>query len=114
MVAGSIDRWIPEIEELFAPVIRASAECGVPLELNAYGMRKAEIDYPAETRHPYPWRPVWELAAAAGISCVVGSDAHHPNDVFGNMPDLFAFADELGIPCINAQVAAKIIQRKEN
>ena len=112
MVAGSIDRWTPEIRELFSQVIRASDECGVPLELNAYGLRKAEIHYPETIRHPYPWRPVWELAAEIGIPCVIGSDAHRPDDVFGNMSDLFAFAEELGIPCINAQVAKKIIHRK--
>lgn len=112
MVAGSIDRWTPEIKELFSEVIRASSECAVPLEINAYGMRKAEIRYPEETRHPYPWLPVWQLAAEAAIPCVIGSDAHRPADVCGNMPDLFSFAGKLGIPCVNAAVAEKIIQRR--
>ena len=114
MVAGSIDRWTPEIKELFSEVIRASSECGVPLEINAYGMRKAEIRYPEETRHPYPWLPFWQLAAEAGIPCVIGSDAHRPDDVSGNMPDLFSFAEKLGIPCVNAAVAETIIHRRNS
>lgn len=113
MVAGSLDHWTEEVKELFSEVIRASLEYSVPLEINAYGMRKPLIQYPEETRHPYPWRPVWELASGSGIPCVIGSDAHHPEEVVGNMPDLFAFAEELNIPCINASVAEKIIQRRK-
>lgn len=112
MVAGSIDRWTPEVKSLFSEVIRASAECGVPLEINAYGMRKAEIRYPEEIRHPYPWLPVWQLAAEASIPCVIGSDAHCPDDVYGNLSDLFSFAEKLGISCINNRIAEKIIQRE--
>ena len=106
MAASSIDCWTPEVKELFLEVIRASSDCGIPLEINALGMQKPEIRYPGETRHPYPWRPFWELAAEASVPCVIGSDA------VGNLPDLFEFADELGIPCINARIAEKITWKR--
>ncbi|MBO4512774.1 MAG: histidinol-phosphatase [Victivallales bacterium] len=113
MVAVSIDRWKPEIEELFSKVIQTSIDCKMPLEINAYGLRKPMYDYPEGRRHPYPWRPFWELAAKSGIPCVISSDAHKPVDVCGNMPDVFSFANELGIPCINAAIAERIIQRRK-
>ena len=51
-----------------------------------------------------------EVAAADyDISCVIGSDAHKPEDVRGNMPEVFAMADRLGIKCINHLVAQSII-----
>ncbi len=108
MVSGSIDAWTPEIKELFAQVMKTSVECSVPLEINAYGYRKPIIDYPSGRRHAYPWPPVWEVAAEYGVSCVVSSDAHRPEDVFGNMPDVFAIAEKNHLRCVNAELAAKL------
>ena len=113
MIGASIDRWTPEIADLFSQVIQTSIDYKMPLEINAYGLRKPMYDYPDGRRHLYPWRPFWQLAAKAGIPCVISSDAHKPVDVCGNMPDVFAIAQELGIPCINASIAENIIQRRK-
>ena len=113
MIAASMDAWTPEIKELFAQVMQASVEYGVPVEINGYGLRKAEIDYPSGRRHPYPWFPVWEVAVEYNVACVVGSDAHRPQDVFGNMNDVFAIAEKNGLRCVNAELAERIIKRSK-
>lgn len=113
MIGASIDRWTPEVEALFSQVIQTSLDCKMPLEINAYGLRKPMYDYLDGRRHLYPWRPFWELAAKAGIPCVISSDAHKPEDVCGNMPEVFSLAKELGIPCINAAIAENIIKRRK-
>ena len=112
MVGASIDRWTPEVKALFSEIIQTAEECKFPLEINAYGLRKPEVAYPDGTRHPYPWLRFWETAADHDISCVIGSDAHRPEDVRGNMPEVFAIADRLGIECVNARVAQSIIERQ--
>ena len=112
MVAGSLDRWTPETKELFSKVIEASAASAVPLEINCYGLRKRTVEYADGIRHQYPWLPFWKLAAEYGIPCVIGSDAHRPEDVCGNLPEVLAFAEKLGIPCINQQLAQKIIKHQ--
>lgn len=112
MVAGSIDRWTPEVKALFREVAQAASSLNIPLEINAYGFRKAELVYPEGSRHPYPWRPFWELAAEFDVPCVIGSDAHAPADVFGNLPEVYAFAKELGLRCVNSETALKIMQKR--
>ncbi|MBP5640742.1 MAG: histidinol-phosphatase [Victivallales bacterium] len=114
MVSSSLDRWTPEIGEQFSEIIKTAAACSVPLELNCYGMRKREVEYTDGTRHPYPWLPFWKMASEYGIPCVVGSDAHRPEDVSGNLPEMLDKAQKLGVPCINNNVAQSIITRQTN
>ncbi|MFA6930072.1 MAG: histidinol-phosphatase [Lentisphaeria bacterium] len=112
MVAGSIDRWTPEVKTLFREVVQAASSLNIPLEVNAYGFRKAELSYPEGIRHPYPWQPFWELAAEFDVPCVIGSDAHAPAEVSSNLPEVYAFTEELGLRCVNAKTALKIIQKR--
>ncbi len=100
------------MKALFREVAQASSSLNIPLEVNAYGFRKAELAYPEGNRHPYPWRPFWELAAEFDVPCVIGSDAHAPADVFGNLPEVYAFAEELGLRCVNRETALKIMQKR--
>ena len=63
--------------ELFA----ASKSFGIPLEINAYGLRKPKISTPSGERHQYPWNKFWSHASRFGIQVVCNSDAHSPEDV---------------------------------
>lgn len=110
--AMSLDRWTPEIEEILRAIPAAAARTGVPLEINAYGLRKPEGDYADGQRHQYPLEAFWRMAAEYPITCVIGSDAHRPQDVYGNSDEAYALAEKYRIPCVNAELARKIIARK--
>ena len=111
MIAVSIDRWTPEIADLFTDVLQTAESYKTPLEINAYGLRKKEFEYADGKRHPYPYAPFWKLAKNFDIIATVNSDAHKPEDVFGNLQDAFDFAEQYGITCSNAAVAEKIIAK---
>lgn len=108
----SLDRWTPEIEDILRAVPAAAARTGVPLEINAYGLRKPEVDYADGRRRQYPLDAFWRMAAEYPITCVIGSDAHRPQDVYGNSDEAYAIAEKYRIPCVNAELARKIIARK--
>ena len=112
MVAGSIDRWTPEVKALFRDVVTAASSLDIPLEINTYGLRKPELNYPEGSRHPYPWAPFWELAAEYDAPCVIGSDAHNPADISGKLPEGYAFAEKLGLRCVNHETVLKIKQKR--
>lgn len=112
IVAMSCPVWTPNLKSIFREVIDASIALDIPLEINAYGMRKPPIETPSGKRQPYPWHPFWEMAAEANVKAVIGTDAHRPEDVWGNYDEAKRFADELGIKIRNEEVAKKILARK--
>lgn len=81
LFATSYLRWDDNTRAAARDICAASIQLKVPLELNAYGMRKPKIATPDGDRWMYPWRPFWEIAADLGVSVVVSSDAHAPEDV---------------------------------
>ncbi len=77
----------------------ASVATGVPLELNANGLRRSA---PADGRPgPYPWRPFWEIVAAHGAKVVLSSDAHRPSEVLHGFAELDALRQELGLVAVD-------------
>lgn len=101
-------QWTPDIRAVCGELIDASIALDVPLELNAYGLRKPPMRMPEGRRAQYPWRPFWELAAEKNAPVVVGADAHRPEDVWGNTDDVLTLASELGLTVANDRVAAAI------
>ena len=100
-------RWTKEIETITRDMFACAEDLQIPLELNANGWRKKDRFYPDGTsRKLYPWLPFWELATEYKIKCVVGSDAHCPADAWGNTSDMVTFAQELGLPVVNRDLAA--------
>lgn len=71
-------------------ICKTSIDTGVPLEINLLGIRSG--------RH-YPCFDFWELAAKNGVSVVLGSDAHNPEDVCDTESEKVALSwcDKLGI-----------------
>jgi histidinol-phosphatase (PHP family) len=99
--------WTKEIEAITRDMFACAEDLQIPLELNANGWRKKDRVYPDGTsRKLYPWLPFWELATEYKIKCVVGSDAHCPADAWGNTSDMVTFAQDLGLPVVNRDLAA--------
>lgn len=106
--------WTKELEAITRDMLACAEALKVPLELNANGWRKEDMVLSDGTsRKCYPWAPFWELAAEYDLEYVIGSDAHKPNDVWGNAPDIVAFAQKLGLPLINDKLAARINASRE-
>ena len=110
--AMSIDRWTTEVETIMRRIPAAAARTGIPLEINAYGLRKPEGDYADGRRRQYPLDAFWRMASEYPVTCVIGADAHRPQDVYGNSDAAYAIAEKYRIPCVNAELAEKIIARK--
>jgi len=115
ITALSLERWTPEVRAAYWDLLEAAASLHVPLEINAYGLRKKPVETPEGTRPPYPWLPFWELAAEHGsIEAVAGSDAHRPEDVWGNLDDAIAIGTRFGFAMQNYNTARRIIARRES
>lgn len=51
----------------------------VKLEVNLSGIRYGKLQKGELESYPYPFLPFWQTVADAGVECVYGLDAHHPN-----------------------------------
>ncbi len=108
------ERWTPDLKSAYREIIDAAVALDLPLEINANGIRKGFIRTPEGERYGYPWAPFWEMAAEAGVKAVIGSDAHSPEKVLGERKECLDFASHFGfVPC-EAEVAARILQRKQS
>lgn len=84
--------WGPDAQAFARDLCAIALAHGLPLELNALGLREAR---------GYPWRPFWEVAAAAGCRAVASTDAHRPEHAAAGLDDLVRYADELGIALVD-------------
>ena len=92
--------WDGEARACSRAMLSAAADVGLPLEINAYGLRKPLIDTPAGPRRKYPWLPFWELAGECGVRAIVNSDAHEPHNVAGDMAEAAAIAQRFGLEVV--------------
>ena len=106
--------WTEESKAASKDIIEAAKSLGVPLEINAYGIRKQPITAAdGLVRKRYPIKQFWELVAeTGGIEVVCSSDAHTPSALWRAMPEILSWADELGLPVINEKLAQKILAGK--
>lgn len=102
----------PAIADVCNVLLDAAEALRVPLEVNAYGLRKSPISLDDGTTRPqYPWRPFWDLVREhGGIRAVVGADAHRPEDVWSNVDETIAWAAESGIEVDNIGFAKEIFE----
>ena len=97
--------WSPDATAFARDVLSVLKETGLPAEINAYGLRKKPmIEADGTCRPQYPRREFWDLAAEYGIRVVVNSDAHRPEDVYGNLDEAAAFARERGLRIVNEEL----------
>lgn len=84
--------WNPDTAAFAHDICAAAAARGIPLELNALGLRDDR---------GYPWRPFWEIAASHGCRAIASSDAHKPEHVASGLDAMAVMAEELGITMVD-------------
>ena len=80
----------PEIEEVCKDICEASIKYDIPLELNLGGFGYANLHSQLKGTNPYPNHYFWEIASKYHVKCVIGIDAHRPQDLIDNKLD-FAY-----------------------
>ena len=105
--------WSDEAKAVSKDIIECAKAHKLPLEINAYGLRKDMItDADGVTRPRYPKREFWELAAEiGGIEVVCNSDAHTPSAIWRGVPECMAWAAELDLPGVNERLAREILTK---
>lgn len=89
--------WDNEAEACSRAILQVAQELNIPLEINAYGLRKPSIETPQGERKKYPLLPFWVLAAEYELEVVVNADAHRPQDVTVKMDEAATIAESNGL-----------------
>ncbi len=97
----SNETWNSDLAACSRDILAAAEATKTPLEINGNGFRKTLKFTKEGKRHPYPWPPVWEMAADYRIKVICTSDAHHPRDVLANIDEGLAFAKTLHLETID-------------
>lgn len=105
--------WSEESKAVSKDIIECAKAHKMPLEINAYGLRKVLItDADGVKRHRYPKKEFWELAAEiGGVEVVCNSDAHTPSAIWRAVPENLAWAAELGLPVVNERLVKEILSK---
>jgi len=83
-------------------ILTAAEDLQMPIEINAYGLRKEMVDTDAGRRPMYPWNPFWELAANYNLKIICSSDAHRPEDIIAKIPETMAIAEKYNLTVIDS------------
>ena len=111
--ASTVPRMTPDLRAGFRDIIAVAVNRGIPLEINANGMRRGTFSVDGIERYRYPWEPFWELAAEAGATVVIGSDAHQPEHLILQYKECEDLARRFGLPIVNRVVAETILAGKK-
>ena len=94
--------WNAVTEECCRAILETAQDTGIPLELNANGLRKPLCtDADGLLRRKYPYLPFWRLAAEYDVQVIVASDAHTPDVIWGNASDCEAIARFYGLHLVS-------------
>jgi histidinol-phosphatase (PHP family) len=108
LFAMAIWQWDEETESCSRKILAQASSCRMPLEINAYGLRKPQKEYAEGVRHMYPVDEFWRLAAEYDIEVLLGSDAHRPEDVWGNTDQCAEIAKKIGLKVINEEFLTRV------
>ena len=86
-------------------LIDAANDLGMPLEINGYGLIKSKVrrDYGAD--YQYPVAAFWKRAAQKNARIICNADAHQIEQVLAGVQNGIEYAEDLGIPIIDAAEA---------
>ena len=112
LFAMAIWKWDGAAEVCARAILKHAATCRMPLEINAYGLRKPQKEYAEGKRRMYPMLEFWRLAAEYDIEVLLGSDAHRPEDVWGNTDECMTIAKDFNLKVINDVFLERILQDK--
>lgn len=94
--------WDDSARACARDVLAAAQACGLPVEINGYGMRKPRVPGPAGPRWPYPREEFWDLAAELDLGVILNSDAHRPVDVAAGLAEGRAIAEARGLRIVDS------------
>ncbi len=91
-------------------LIKTAMECDVPLEINVGGIRSGKKRIGDQLRWCYPVYQFFEMAAKMGAKCIIGLDAHAPEQLAAPAADAEAvrFARQLGLQVIDRLPLKKV------
>lgn len=79
-------------------LIEAAKRLGIPLEINANGIRKGVRQTKDGLRYLYPRLEFWKIVKAVGAKVIISSDAHDPRYLYDDEVKVaYQFAIDLGI-----------------
>lgn len=93
--------WDADAEACARDVLAACEGAGLPIEVNANGLRKPLVPSSEGRRPPYPHRRFWELAAEYDVVAIAGSDAHRPIEVSMGLGECADIARRHGLPLVS-------------
>lgn len=93
-------QWDADTIACSLDIFAAAKARDVALEVNALGLRKIAHKKPENPYPLYPWRPFWELAAESGVTVIVNSDAHRPQDLQARTAEALGIVDSLGLTAV--------------
>lgn len=114
LLGMSIIEWTPWVNDAFRELVQTAIHLDIPLEVNAYGIRKGMIDTSNGQRWRYPVRSFWQMAAEYGPRAVIGSDAHSPETLFEEWTTCQSLLNDVGLTPVNEEVVEKILKRKRS
>ena len=98
------DCWDAETAAASRDIAQAARQYQVPLEINAYGLRKPHMMTADGERPVYPWEPFWDVVAACDAPAVINSDAHRPEDIIGRVDEAQYLAERCGVRLVSLSV----------
>lgn len=90
-----VPKWNEEAVACSVYLLQAAKDLKMPLEINCSGIRKSLSMGMDEIA--YPKREFWELAGKLGVTSLVSSDAHRPEDLTSNLDAGYFIQREYGI-----------------
>ncbi len=93
--------WNDDVEKLVEELCMCAKENDIPLELNAGGIKRKQIEINGQMCYPYPNYYFWEVASRIGCKAIIGMDAHDPQHLNKEEYELLKeFANELDLQLI--------------
>lgn len=74
------DEFNETCKEAAHMICKKIVEVGIPMEVNIHGAMKGKHSFRDGDRFYYPHKEFWKIASKYPVKCVIGIDAHHPND----------------------------------
>ena len=86
-----ISKITPEILKVCEEICEASAKYNIPLEVNLGGFGWANLHAQMNGNQPYPNHYFWEIASKYKCKCMIGIDAHSPEQLTNKSKLDFAY-----------------------
>lgn len=80
----SMDRFDLDCKKISKDIIDAAIKYDVPLEVNVGGIRRGKELIGKDYRYGYPTVEFFKLASKKGAKCIIGIDAHRPDNLTDN------------------------------